>query len=210
MRKIILGTLLFISTVAFSQVQFGLKAGANISNLSGLDFKNISTQAQVGFHIGGFIAIKIGRLAIQPELLYSTQRVRFDSVSVNSKDLQLNYFTIPIMLKYRTHGGFYLETGPVFGYKINADLSGQNFNDYISTADFSWAAGLGYHGSGGFGIGARYNVGLSKVVNNDFASSFQNADYKNAVLQVSLFYSLFGNGKHKEARKKVEKGDESK
>ena len=204
MRKIILGLLLLISITGFSQIQFALKGGANVSNLSGMDANNFTTHARIGFHAGGFIAIKLGRLALQPEFLYSTQGMQFDSMAGKSYSLNLNYFTLPVMLKYRTKGGFYLETGPVLGYESNSDFSNRNVSENISNADFSWAAGMGYHGKSGLGIGTRYHVGLSKVVNNDFASAFQKPDYKNAVLQVSIFYSFFGNGKNK-AKNKTDK-----
>lgn len=96
------------------------------------------------------------------------------------------------MLKYRGNGGFYLETGPVFGFKVGSDLNYHNIVQQSKDADFSWGVGMGIHGKSGLGIGARYNIGLTKISEGN---SFNDPDYKNGVLQISLFYSLFGNGK---------------
>jgi len=49
-------------------------------------------------------------------------------------------------------------------------------------------AGLGYQSAGGFGIGARYMAGISKVGNFDAHNI--NPDFKNSLLQVSLFYAI--------------------
>jgi hypothetical protein len=48
----------------------------------------------------------------------------------------------------------------------------------------------------GLGIGARYTAGISKVGDFD-ASQGQNPDFKNGVIQISLFYTLFNNRKGK-------------
>lgn len=193
MKKIlVLPLMLFFSVCAFSQIQFGPKAGVNFSTLNGWNEANTTASTLVGFHIGGFVAFKLGNFAIQPELLYSTQGAKI-SEGGNNVDLKLNYFNVPIMLKYRTKGGFYLETGPQFGFKVGEKIEG-SAEDVAKNADFSWAAGLGYHSRGGFGVGARYNVGLSKLGADN---TFDDPNYKNGVFQLSVFYSIFGNGKNK-------------
>lgn len=81
--------------------------------------------------------------------------------------------------------GFYVEAGPQLGFKISDNLENKTFNDL----DLSIAGGLGFRGPGGFGIGARYTAGLSKVGDFD-ASSNINPDFKNGVLQLSLYVPL--------------------
>jgi Outer membrane protein beta-barrel domain len=196
MKKTLGLFLILLSTTAFSQIQFGPKAGINFSNANGWDDPNVKTSTLVGFHVGGFVAFKIGKLAIQPELLYSTQGFRYDSIGVKN-DYKLNYFNIPVMLKYRTKGGFYVETGPQLGFKVGEDY-GSSGDDYIKNGDFSWCAGLGFHSAGGFGVGARYNVGLSKLSSG--SAAFDDPNFKSGVFQVSLFYSFFGNKKKKESQ----------
>ena len=54
MKKFLLFTILALSlhTVSAQQFQFGLKAGANISNFSGGNFDQVKKSAYVGFHGG--------------------------------------------------------------------------------------------------------------------------------------------------------------
>ena len=60
--------------------------------------------------------------------------------------------------------------------------------------DISLAGGLGFHSKIGLGLGVRYTAGISKV--GDFtASNGIYPDYKNGVLQFSVFYALFNKGK---------------
>lgn len=196
MKKIISLFLLLSSVTSFSQIQVGPKAGVNISNANGWDSPNVKTSSLIGFHVGGFVAFKLGKLYIQPELLYSTQGFKIDSTGTEH-DYKLNYVNIPVMLKYRTDGGFYLETGPQWGFKVGEDY-GSTGEDYVKNGDFSWCAGLGYHSAGGFGIGGRYNIGLSSL--SEGSAAFDDPDFTSGVIQISIFYSLFGNKKNKEQK----------
>lgn len=199
MKKVLLVASLLCSLGAFAQIHLGPKAGVNFATLNGWNSSGFEANTKVGFHVGGFVAFQLGKLMIQPELLYSTQGAKIDGSS-GEQNYDLNYFNVPIMVKYRSNGGFYLETGPQFGFKVGEDY-GSNANDIAKSADFSWCAGLGYHGAGGLGVGARYNVGLSKL-GDGTSGAFNDPDYKNSVIQVSLFYSIFGNARNKAKAKK--------
>ncbi|MDR6804231.1 hypothetical protein J2Y45_001500 [Dyadobacter sp. BE34] len=54
--------------------------------------------------------------------------------------------------------------------------------------DISLGAGLGYQSKIGLGVGFRYVAGLSKV--GDFSSEEINPDFKNSVIQGSLFWVI--------------------
>ncbi|HET7361487.1 MAG TPA: outer membrane beta-barrel protein, partial [Salinimicrobium sp.] len=69
MKKIAV-LLVFIFTGLTTQAQsvdFGLKAGANFSNLT--DASNL--ESKTGFLAGAFLAVRFNKFALQPELLYS-------------------------------------------------------------------------------------------------------------------------------------------
>lgn len=195
MKKILFVAFLFISLTGFSQrFQLGLKAGVNISNFSGAK-ENVTTESLVGFHGGAFVGFYLGNhFSIQPEVLFSTQGARLKDVSTsNTEDFRLNYLNIPVMAKYEFNGGFYLETGPQAGINISSgNFENQSVKNVTQGADFGWGFGLGYHAPFGLGIGGRYNVGLSKVGN----ANFNNPDFKNSVIQIGLFYTLFNNHMH--------------
>jgi hypothetical protein len=188
----------FFTIHAQSQISVGAKGGLNVSNLSGIDETNYETKALVGFHVGGFVTFNLGRnFAIQPELLYSTQGGTIEN-SGFTEDLKLNYFNIPVMVKFMTNKGFYIEAGPQLGFKTG-DLDFDNFESSVEGSDFSICGGLGFQPTkSAFGIGARYNAGMGTTGQVDFDNpSLDNADFKNGVFQLSLYWRLFGGGKLK-------------
>ena len=83
-------TLLFLvclfSTMSFAQMQAGLKAGVNISNLSGDDAG--SPDSKTGFAFGGFFMYQFSPMfAIQPEAYYTmkgaTEKMDFQGTTVD-------------------------------------------------------------------------------------------------------------------------------
>jgi PPE-repeat protein len=192
MKKLVTLPFVLLAITSFSQISLGLKAGVNISNFTGGDFNTIEKDALVGFHGGGLVHISLGHLVVQPEVLFSSQGAKLTSNGTES-DFKLSYITIPAMVKWETDGGFYLEAGPQGGFKISENVPDSITSDFVKGGDFSFNAGLGFHSSGGFGIGARYNVGISKI--GEFDSDNINPDFKNSVLQFSIFYTFLGKKK---------------
>ena len=194
MKKIIITIAFFASATAFAQkFELGAKAGANISNFTGTDnWQNVKTKALVGYHFGGFISFFVGNnFAIQPELLFSSQGAKFESAGQITNQ-KVSYINVPVLLKFRSAGGFYLEAGPQIGFKTGK--SSASVDSLAKNTDFSIAGGIGYHSKIGIGIGARYTAGLSKVGDFKPANGIS-PDYKNSVFQLSIFYTLFNKRK---------------
>lgn len=191
MKKIIVMAfaLLLLQTGRAQSFQLGLKAGANISNFSGGDFNAVKKNALVGYHGGLYLNFKFGKLGLQPEIMVSTQGAKIDSGgSLGTHNWKVTYVTVPVMLRYRGLTGFYLEAGPQVGFKISDELGDNTINEFAKNLDLAAAAGLGYQGKKGFGIGARYTAGLSKV--GDFSTSAIDPDFKNGVVQLSVYIPL--------------------
>jgi hypothetical protein len=187
------------ANISTAQISIGAKGGLNLSNLNGLSIPDVETEALFGFHVGGYVAFNLGKnFALQPELVYSTQGVKLKDDANNEEDLKLNYFNIPVMARFYTNGGLFLEAGPQFGFKVNdVSLDGTDVDEAFKSSDFSLGAGLGFMGkSQGFGVGLRYNVGISKTADAD-AGAIEDADFKNGVFQLSLYARIFGGGKLK-------------
>ncbi len=191
-----------LTITSFAQVSVGAKAGLNVSNLKGFDdIEGLKTNALVGFHLGGFATFNLGRnFAIQPELLFSTQGAKLEGAG-NEENLKLNYFNIPVMIKFLTNSGFYVEAGPQLGFKVNTldDKDWDDLDDEIKNSDAAACFGLGFQPTKSpFGIGARYNVGLGKVAElEDFNDD--NVDIKSGVFQLSLYWRFLGGGKLKDS-----------
>lgn len=187
MKKISLA-LLFVSitTVAFSQsFSFGPKLGLNVSNYTG---GNIDTESLVGFHLGGILNFGIGKnFSIQPEVLFSSQGAKVTEAG-SKNDWKTSYVSVPVMFKLKTNGGFYIELGPQASFKTGEDVPSQTIDTFAKNLDLAVGGGIGYQAGFGLGIGARYLAGISKV--GDFSGNSIDPDFKNSVIQVSLFYAI--------------------
>jgi hypothetical protein len=188
------GLLLFVcvlalTTLSQAQVRFGVKAGINLANVSGDDVDGNSMK--IGFNAGAVAKISVSEaFSIQPEIVYSDQGAKLeDDVKLN-----LSYINIPILAQYNT-GGFIIETGPQFGFRMGAKLKGDggslDLKEQTKGFDLGWGIGVGYLTQSGFGVNARYNLGLSNIADDD------DGDLKNSVIQIGVFYLFSGGGSAK-------------
>lgn len=191
---------LFLCALVFSFALYaqngsmGLKAGVNISNLS--NSSGYDMGSKVGFH-GGLLAHihLVPSLALQPEVMYSSQGAKYTTSDGNEHTLSLNYVNIPLQLQYMFNNGFRIQTGPQVGFlaqvkdKVRETETGFFTSQDFKTVDFSWSAGLGYLSYSGLGIDARYNFGISDINNAG------NNVLKNNVFQLGVFYMLKNNHK---------------
>ena len=184
MKKIIFFTVLILmSYVLLAQhASFGLKAGANFSNIF---IKDNSTKYSTGFHVGGLSHIHLSRKwAMQPELVYSQQggKTTFNNVETTT---HLNYINIPVLFQRMFGAGFRLEAGPQIGFLINAkDKYGSIEKDVKSsfkTVDFSFPIGIGYSTKSGLGFDGRWVPGFSNIWESGVSKA-------NNVFQLGLFY----------------------
>ena len=188
MKRILFVLILFaaVSTQAQS-FRIGLKGGLNVSNFTGGDFGSLKNKAIVAYHLGTYVNIKVGAISLQPELLISSQGAKLDSAT-GSENWKVTYLAVPVMLKYRTESGFYVEGGPQVSFKLSEDINNQTIKEFAQNLDLAAGIGAGLQSKSGLGIGVRYMAGLSKV--GDFNSNRINPDFKNGVLQVSLMLGL--------------------
>jgi hypothetical protein len=183
-------------TTANAQVQFGVKAGGNFAVQTGSDANDSKTL--FNFNAGAFLKLPVQRgVSVQPELVYSGQGTRYDVGGVTTS-YHANYLNIPILLKFSHRSGPYFETGPQFGFLMNASVKeGGNSTDDKSSyhsSDFSWVIGVGYKiPASPLGIDLRYNIGLANVEDRDVTR--QNGSIRNDVLQLGLTYVLFDSRK---------------
>ena len=166
--------------------EFGVKAGLNVSNASIEGSTN--PDARASLYVGALAHIHLDReWAIQPEVLYSSQGYKYTVNNVDYK-VPINYITIPILGQYMFGEGFRVETGPQPGIMVSAHTkSGGNSTDVsksFKTFDLSWVFGIGYLTHSGFGVDARYNLGLTDI-SDDGGSAI-----KNRVFAAGIFYQF--------------------
>ncbi len=200
----ILGVALLVIPTLFSQAQIsiGAKGGLNVSNFNGIDdIEGFKSKAIVAYHLGGFVTFNLGRrIAIQPEVLFSSQGAKIEGFG-NEETIKTNYFHIPVMVKFLTNSGFYVEAGPQFGFRANKFEGDQaDLEEEFEDSDLAGCLGLGWQPTKSpFGIGARYNIGLGKTAELDNVSQ-ETVDIKSGVFQLSLYWRIFGGGKLKDNR----------
>lgn len=175
--------LLSILAASAQETHFGLKAGLNVASTNvspGVDYNS-----KVGLHVGGLAHIHLNKhFALQPELVFSMQ----GGDRKDERKLKLNYINIPLLVQYMTDNGFRLQTGPQLGLLVSAKTELNdvevNWKDNFNTTDFSWTFGAGYLFPGGFGLDARYNLGISDVW------EASDGEIKNSVFQFGVFYQF--------------------
>ena len=180
-KTILVAALLFsaLTTIQAQSVKLGLKAGLNYANQTGTDItvnsKNYKNEAISSYHAGLVAEINLFEgLALQPELLYSTQGATYKN-ALGDITNEVGYLSIPIMIKINLSKSISLELGPQASFllseKDNVDLGKSN------TFDFGVAGGLGLKVTKSLFLQARYGLGLTEIS--------KEAQTKNSVVQVS-------------------------
>lgn len=177
-----------------AQVAVGIKGGLNFAKVDESGANN-----KTGINAGAFALIKLSKIGIQPEVLFSRQGFTAPS-SIGDFKSSINYVNIPVILKLYTVAGINLQVGPQFGFvtsakgefPVTSGSSTMDIKDSFKSSDLSLALGLGWDLPFGLTIDGRYNLGLSDI-NND--SSPGASSFKNQVIQVSVGYKLFKFGK---------------
>lgn len=193
MLKHLLAAVLLLSLqTTYAQLQLGLKAGVNISNFVGGDFKNIENESLTRPYAGAYVRWRFANnLGLQPEVVWSEQGAKLKS-STTEFDAKVSYINVPIMLQYHFNS-LYIEIGPQVGFKLNEDVPDASSEDFTKSSDVAGALGLGFETKLGLGINARYILGLSSIGNIE--SPDYSSDFKNGVFQVGLFYTFFNKKK---------------
>ncbi|MBD2769059.1 PorT family protein [Hymenobacter sp. BT664] len=198
-----------ISSTQAQDIRFGLRAGANYSNLAG-NVKNESIyNNKVGFLGGVMLNVPVaadGFLSVQPEVLYSqkgfeNKPTEFTSIlgtkQTREGTVNYNYLDVPVLLKINA-GGFIVEAGPQYSYLISANdqtrvtttsasggspttTEAQNKRDVsgLNRNELGYLAGLGYQAQNGLSLNLRYTGAFSDFVKSDNGAYF-NGDLKNA------------------------------
>ena len=190
MRKILL-LIVFISylSIGNSQVQFGVKGGLNLSDFSYSNIFYGSYHSKTNVNLGIMLSVPLSPVFyLQPEMVYSGQGANFYDPQNNvTMPDNYDYMNIPVLIKYQSKVGFFMETGPQIGFLLSANIPKVNLDQlsYSNTVEFAWTTGLGYRiPKINLGFEGRYNIGISNV-NIVYSVA---GPMKNSVYQFDLFY----------------------
>ena len=170
----------FSQSILYAQgFHLGIKAGTNNSLLTGNSF---SDGFNWSFMAGAFAEVNFtSKWGIQPEVLFSQVTSQTASnfseayqEGINSKDVKLQYLSIPILLTYKLPIPILsLQLGPQFGTLLNnnSSITTTGANAFKS-GDFSMVVGaqvnlLMFKG------GIRYVYGFSNINDIQYADSWK-------------------------------------
>ncbi len=205
MKKLLLsaaGALLAAAAAPSAHAQglrFGVKAGANLSNLAGDLVNQDQYKNRWGFQGGVMLNFGLGDiLSIQPEVLYSQKGFKYADQQItspigtfrNTGSVRYDYLDVPVLVRVRAAGVFF-EVGPQYSYLMNVSTdrtqtlngnvvgnsgSGTSNLDNVRRNELGYVGGLGYQAENGVMLGVRYSGAFT-----DFAKDgYSNNEFRNA------------------------------
>lgn len=159
-------------------VSLGITAGANYSSMSKYDPVDLGLKGGVGFQGGLVIAARFGKrtngsdpgtgifgIQMEPSFVQHT-------IGTNSENIKLNYFEVPILLKFYVTPNLNIEVGPnICGSLSSSPDNIEAVNTRIAVGelkgfDLKVTAGVSYELKNGFYASLRYNLGTSDLAKN--------------------------------------------
>lgn len=155
MKKILLLTAgFFVSISMFAQIEYGVRAGVNVSNLDFEPAPTFDNTHRNGFAFGGFIDYKFSeKLSVMPELMYSAEGAK-------ARDIRADYLNLPITVRFNA-GNFSVGVGPQASLKIWSHEDG--FRNLL----FSGVASAKYNIGEMFFVDARFNYGFMNILDDE-------------------------------------------
>ena len=182
MKKTLLFTVMLLLPLLINAqgIGIGIKAGANFANPN---VKDISVKTATSFLVGGYLNLNLtDKFGITPEVLYSAYGSEWDNAKVD-----LDYISIPVMLRYKPIQLLSIEAGPQFGFLTKAHVENVgDVKDQLKNNDFGLAVGAGIHLPLGFNVGARYVWGFTNIMD------VGTMEAKNRTLQLYVGWTIFG------------------
>lgn len=104
------------------RLQFGIKAGANFSNVYGTKGDEFQASGKFGFATGTFVSIPIGKfMGIQPELLFSQKGFKGTSRILDNTykfTRTTSYIGVPLLFSFKPIKFLNLLAGPQYSYLV--------------------------------------------------------------------------------------------
>lgn len=218
MKNLLILILTLAITPTYAQLaslNISAKAGVNYSSYVG---KGPFDDSRVAYHFGLMLEIPFpysDKFSLQPELLYSAQGTAYK----NHKEFESTYdgtintsnLNVPMMFKYYTGGGLYIEAGPQLNLSLSQKDVWENVNTgetgehridnmiyaNISTVYIDTALGLGYIFNNGLSFGVRYNFGWNALTYSTYLDENYDVEIENKihnpVIQAYIGFIIFGD-----------------
>jgi hypothetical protein len=212
MKSITLLMTLMILLTAFclsAQTSVDITAGTSFSNVTVKSgFISASPKSKTGITFGIAIDAPLSsNFSFQPALNFIQKGYKVKD-ETGKETVNINYLEVPLNFVYSTkrNEGFFIGAGPSIAYGISGidkltETGMPNDNQKIKfgtgasevkAIDFGANAVAGYRMKGGFIISGNYNLGLSKINNDD--GSGDAGTIKNKYFSIKIGYCFSGHG----------------
>jgi hypothetical protein len=169
---------IILALPAFSQVKFGIKAGASTTTVpeynSSTGQTNINSldDANWGFHAGIFLRLGLDPVYLQPEIVFSSTTYEYNVQRDAASDIfdqSFNRLEIPILLGLK-FGPLRLNAGPAAYVPIgkpSALIDDPNWDDLYRGTTFGYQAGIGVDIFNTLTLDLRYGGSLADRYGDD-------------------------------------------
>jgi len=207
----VLISLLFGEALNTGKIEFGLDGGLNWTSINGID----QADYLMGWNLGFYFDIKLsdpwmlntgvvvkGNMGAKNIPVYSLNDTELDNIFSDGSSVtrKLNYFSVPIMIKYKFENNIYVKAGIQLGLMYNGydtfiksvkdeeDLQYEiNIKKQYHPLDGGLVFGIGYRlmGGDGMNIGFQYYYGLIDVrIDDSTPSELNQAFYLNVGIPI--------------------------
>lgn len=197
MKKIFTLLTLFLATTAFvsaqvlPSVQFGLKAGANLTRLS--TDNTLSSDNRAGYLAGFWARFGGAGVHFQPEIYVTGKNTLLtDKATGDESNVKFTSIDLPLLIGTKVGAvglGGRLNTGPVVSFVVDKNQTLGNAAQNAARLDFKDQAIAWQFGAGldiqKVSLDLRYELGLSNLSKDGFANTKIN------MFNLSLGYRLF-------------------
>lgn len=178
------------ASAQYGEFYYGAKLGVNIANMAAADEGKPVVRMNIGLTTDYRFSY---RFALGAELFYSGTGTSILTI-VNGKNdkpmedmvhFNMNYINIPVLAKVYLFEGLNVEAGAQVGFLVSSALNyrgdKEKYNpEGLSRVEFSIPVGLMYDFDNGLTVGARMQIGMTEVLDND----------KNSVISVGVGYKF--------------------
>lgn len=176
-------------------VSGGLLGAMNFSKfiIDGQNPADISYDSKIGWSAGGWVNLPLGRvLSLEPEVMYSSYLYRAENSAALIQDGNVNYVSIPVLLKLHLGKALAITAGPQLDLVIDAqDDRNANFTkDDLKSTSLGLNGGIEVFPHGRAVVFGHYIYGLDNLDNT--ANAGNNGEFKNSNFQVGVKLRLFG------------------
>ena len=164
---------LLFSVAAHSQVQFGVKAGANLTDMK-FNSSALNAENRTGFFAGPTVKFTLPIVGLNVDLsaLYDQRELKVEEETFTSKNIM-----VPLNLRYSVGLGrkaaVFLFAGPQFGFNLSEDKDVKENMEEWRWKESNFSVNVG----GGITIShvelfANYNVVIGKTSEFNFKDTF--------------------------------------